>query len=81
MNRQTPNSLCYYDHAVTDLIMEKYGYNRMDALRKFTNSQTHVLLEDADNGLQSFGAEGVFDIWEAEMITGDPGNSIYIRED
>ena len=80
MNRQSPNSLYYYDHAVTDLIMEKYGYSRMDALRKFTDSETHRLLEDLENGLQSFGAHGVFDIWEAEKVTGDPRNSIYIRE-
>lgn len=81
MNRQSPNNLYYYDHAVTDLIMEKYGYSRLDALRKFTDSQTHVLLEDADNGLQAFGANGIFDIWESEMITKDPRNSVYIRED
>ena len=81
MNRQNPNSLYYYDHAVTDLIMEKYGLSRMDALRKFTDSQTHALLEDADNGLQAFGAGGIFDIWEAEMVTNDPRNSVYIRED
>ena len=79
MNRQSPESLYYYDHAVTDLIMQKYGFSRMEALRRFVQSKTHELLEDLDNGLTSFGCNGIFDIWEVEQITGDPRNSIYIR--
>ena len=79
MNRLSPNSLHYYDMAVTELMMQKYGYDRMEALRKFVSSQTHLLLEDKDNGLYSVGCHGIFDIWEAEMITGKPQNSIYIR--
>lgn len=79
MNRLSPGSLYYYDHAVTDMIMEKYGYERMDALRRFVESETHALLEDCDNGLSSFGCGGIFDIWESEMVTGDPRNSVYIR--
>ncbi|MEE0958144.1 MAG: hypothetical protein UH734_08740 [Ruminococcus sp.] len=79
MTKQSPTSLQFYDHAVTDLIMEKYGYTRMDALRSFVGSHTHAMLEDAENGMTAFGAAGVFDIWESEMVTGDPRNSIYIR--
>lgn len=81
MTKLSPTNLHYYDCAVTDLIMDKYGFSRMDALRKFVESQTHALLEDAENGMTAFGAAGVFDIWESEMITGDPRNSIYIRGD
>lgn len=79
MKKQSANSLYYYDHAVTDLIMNKYGYSRMEALRRFVGSETHELLEDLDTGLTSFGCSGIFDIWESEMVTGDPRNSIYIR--
>lgn len=79
MTKLSPTNLHYYDCAVTDLIMDKYGFSRMDALRKFVESQTHAMLEDTENGMTSFGAAGVFDIWESEMITGDPRNSIYIR--
>ena len=79
MIKTSPESLYYYDHAVTDLIMEKYGLSRMDALRRFVESETHALLEDPENGLTSFGAPGIFDIWECEVITNDPRNSIYIR--
>lgn len=79
MTKLSPNTLCYYDHAVTDLIMEKYNLERMAALRKFVTSKTHALLEDSENGLATFGCNGIFDIWENEMLTGDPRNSIYIR--
>ncbi|MBO4311402.1 MAG: hypothetical protein IKX79_01625 [Desulfovibrionaceae bacterium] len=79
MTKLSPNSLHYYDHAVTDLMMEKYGFDRMEALRKFIGSKTHALLEDPENGLSSFGCNGIFDIWECEAVTGDPRNSIYIR--
>ena len=57
--------------------MEKYGYTRMEALRKFIFSSTHRVLEDIDNGLYSFGCHGIFDIWECEIVTGDPRNSLY----
>lgn len=79
MTKLSANSLYYYDHAVTDLIMRKYGFDRMEALRRFVDSTTHKLLEDPDYGLSAFGNLGIFDLWENEMITGDPRNSVYIR--
>ena len=69
----------YYDREVVRMIAEKYGYTPMDALRTFVSSRTHELLEDAETGMTAFGAGGVFDIWEAERVTGDPRNSVYIR--
>ena len=79
MNRLSPTSLHYYDMSVTELMMQKYGYSRMDAVRKFVSSKTHEMLEDNAYGLYAFGCHGIFDIWEDEMVTGDPRNSIYIR--
>ena len=35
MSRTSANTLYYYDHAVTDKMMDKYGFSRMDALRAF----------------------------------------------
>lgn len=78
MNRVSATSLRYYDHAVTDLIRKKYHLDRMDALRRFVTSKTHAWLEDAEYGLQSFGAPGIFDMWENEVVTGDPRNSVYL---
>ena len=74
-----PEGMHYYDQAVAGMIGEKYGLSPLDALRAFTASQTHDLLQDRETGLSSFGAEGIFDIWESERVTGDPRNSVYIR--
>ncbi|MBR5051566.1 MAG: hypothetical protein IKX75_09610 [Desulfovibrio sp.] len=79
MNRQVPELVDSYDYEVIRLINEKYNMSFMDALRAFVSSETHRMLLDADYGFTMFGAPGIFDIWEAEMITGDPRNSSYIR--
>ena len=79
MSRTPPDSMNYYDQAVSRMISEKYGLAVMDALRSFTASETHAMLQDRENGLSAFGAAGIFDMWESERVTGDPRNSIYIR--
>jgi hypothetical protein len=79
MKKLDPSITDYYDREVVKMIAEKYGYSQMDALRLFVSSRTHELLEDEEAGLTMFGAGGVFDIWEAEKVTGDPRNSVYIR--
>lgn len=79
MKRLDPEILDYYNNEVVKMIADKYGYSQMDALRVFVNSTTHEWLEDEERGLTSFGAGAIFDMWEAEKITGSPKNSIYIR--
>ncbi len=69
----------YYDRNVISQMIEKYNMKPMDAVRDFLTSETHALLEDAENGLASFSTGAVFDMWEAEQITGDPRNSVYLR--
>ena len=81
MSRISPDMAEYYDVEVVKMISEKYGYPPMEALRQFILSQTHKMLEDAEMGMTVFGAGAVFDIWEAEKVTGDPRRSIYIREE
>lgn len=60
-------------------IIGKYNFDVIDAIRSFIGSETHALLEDADNGLWAFPAYAVFDMWEAEQITVDPRNAACIR--
>lgn len=79
MRRLDSEILDYYDCEVVSMIVQKYGYDYMDALRIFVSSQTHTMLEDAEYGMISYGAGALLEIWEAEKITGDPRNSIYIR--
>ena len=79
MNKTDPEIVDYYDVQVVRMIAEKYGFSQMESLRQFVLSRTHELLEDEETGMTAFGAGGVFDIWDAEKVTGDPRNSIYIR--
>ncbi len=51
----------------------------MDAVRSFLTSETHALLEDADNGMWDFSDRAIFDMWEVEKVTGDPRHSEYLR--
>lgn len=81
MTRLPEFALDYYDKQVVSMIMHKYDLTPMDAMRAFVMSETHVLLEDLDCALWQFGPLGVFDMWEVEQVTGDPRNSVYIREE
>lgn len=71
----------YYDRQVIQRIIDKYGLSPMEAIRQFVCSETHAMLEDAANGMWSFPAHAVFDMWEAEKVTGDPRNSLAIRSE
>ncbi len=81
MNRLVPEIIDFYDCEVSRMIVEKYGYQPMEALRQFFFSKTHEMLENAEMGMNMFGTVAIFDIWEAEKVTGDPRRSVYIRED
>lgn len=77
---KTPSfTLDYYNKCVIQRIMDKYGMEPMDAARSFLTSKTHAMLEDAEYAMWDFSERAVFDIWEAEQVTGDPRNSIYLR--
>ncbi len=81
MNKMPYFAIDYYDREVIGRIMDKYGLSAMDAIRQFICSETHSLLEDADNGMWSFPAYSIFDMWEAEKVTGDPRNSLAVRSE
>ncbi|CVI68891.1 hypothetical protein [Eubacterium sp. An3] len=81
MKRLEPEIIDYYDNEVVMMISEKYGVSQMEALKMFVCSKTHEMLENEECGMTEFGAEAIFEIWECEKITGDPRNSVYIREE
>lgn len=81
MQKELSEVLYCYDKEVIKLYSEKYGYSYNDALKKFVTSETHKMMEDPECGMSEFGAPAILEIWEAEQITGDPRNSVYIRED
>lgn len=69
----------YYNRRVIQRIIDKYAMKPMDAMRSFLTSETHALLEDAENGMWNFSDRAIFDMWEVEKITGDPRYSEYLR--
>lgn len=79
---RTPSVIMdYYNKAVVELICEKYGFSPMDAFKVFASSEIHRMLSDKKYEMWDFGAPAIFDMWEAERITGNPRNSLYLRGD
>ena len=72
-------TLDYYNRNVIQRIIDKYGMEPMEAARSFLTSQTHAMLEDAEYAMWDFSERAIFDMWEAERVTGDPRNSVYLR--
>ncbi len=71
MNKLDSEELFLYDREIVKLIKEKYNISAMTAFRKFVNSETYKMLENKDLA--------IFDMWEAEEVTGSPLNSVYLR--
>ena len=69
----------FFDRQVIYLIKVKYGMEDMKAIRSFLFSETYQMLLDPLTAVYSFSPQIVFEMWESEMITGDPRNSQYIR--
>lgn len=70
-----------FDAELSVLIAHSRGISVMDGLRLFLNSQTHQMLTDDSLKLWYFSPLAVFDMWENEIATGDPRNSLYLRGD
>ncbi|MBR4004920.1 MAG: hypothetical protein IKI90_03640 [Treponema sp.] len=79
--KELPYILDYYDKAVSLEISCKYGYSLMESLRKFLFSKTYKMLSNPKLEMWEFSPHGIFDMWEAEQITGNPRNSLYLRRD
>lgn len=80
MTRVSARTLDFFDRQVTDMIIEKYGIDEIEAIKKFLKSKTYQMLLDTETEVYKMSPRIVFDMWESEMVTGDPRNSQYIRE-
>lgn len=81
IKKTNPAILQNFDTEVAALIVKNRGISEMDALRIFFASKTHEMLEDNEMKLWYFSPLAVYDMWENEEATGDPGNSLYLRGD
>ena len=81
MKRISNSVLDYYNKGVVERIIAKYNMTPMDAFRAFLASETHRMLEDPELAMWEFPDFAVFDMWEAERVTGDPRNSEHLRSE
>lgn len=82
MNNNTrPSIMQNYDTELAELISRRRGVSLMEGLRLFLKSETHKMLLDNELRLWYFSPLAIFDMWENEEATGDPGNSLYLRGD
>lgn len=82
MNVRTRASILKnFDTTVSVLIADSRGISEMDGLRLFLNSETHRMLENDELKMWHFSPLALFDMWENEIATGEPRNSLYLRGD
>ena len=79
MTKVNARTLDFFDRQVVSMIVEKYGIDEKSAIIRFLKSETYQMLIDAETEDYKMSPRIVFDIWEAENVTGNPKNSQYIR--
>lgn len=79
MNRVSARTLDFFDRTIIGKIIEKYGLDEKEALRRFIKSKTYKILTQPELAFDKGSPLIVFELWECEQITGDPENSLYIR--
>lgn len=81
MKRVPARTLDFFDRYIILAMVEKYGFNELDAIKIFISSETYRLLIDVELELYKVSPYIIFDMWENEKITGNPRNSLYLRAD
>jgi hypothetical protein len=81
INRTRASILQNLDAEISVLIAKNRGISEMDGLRLFLSSETHHMLEDDDLKMWHFSPLALFDMWETEIATGDPRDSVYLKGD
>lgn len=71
----------YINAEVATIIADHRNITPMDGLRIFLNSKTYAMLCDDELDMWEFSPLALYDMWENEVKTGDPGNSFYLKED
>lgn len=74
-----PIWLSFYENNIISKIKNKYKLTELEALKKFLNSKTYQMLADISLEMWDFSPKAIFDMFENEMMTGKPQNSIYLR--
>lgn len=72
MTKIPARTIDFFDRQVTQLMIERYGFNDMEAIRSFLKSETYKMLIDPELEIYKLSPRIVFDIWESERVTGNP---------
>lgn len=80
-SRARASILQNFDVEVSKMIAESRGVSELDGFRLFLDSETHRMLEEDELKLWHFSPLAIFDMWENEVATGNPRNSLYLRGD
>ena len=80
-SRARASFLQNFDVEVSKMIAESRGVSELDGFRLFLDSETHRMLEEDELKLWHFSPLAIFDMWENEVATGNPRNSLYLRGD
>lgn len=70
-----------FDSQLALMIAKSRKIDLIGGLRLFLKSKTHEMLVDDDMKRWYFSPLVVFDMWENEVATGDPRNSLHLRAD
>lgn len=71
----------YINAEVATLIADKRNISPMDGLRLFLQSEIYTMLCDEELDMWEFSPLAIYDMWENEIQTGNPRNSLYLRGD
>ncbi len=82
MTKRTRASILQnFDPQLALMIAKSRKIDLIGGLRLFLKSKTHEMLADDNMKIWYFSPLVVFDMWENEVATGDPRNSLYLRAD
>ncbi len=74
-----PFYLGFVEQYVVKELVERYGMEAFEALRRFLGSETYRMLSDPELAMWEFSHPAILAMWVCEQVTGDPRNSVYIR--
>lgn len=71
----------YLSTEVAALIVDNRNVSLAEGLRLFLVSEIYMMLCDPELAMWEFSPLAIYDMWENEIQTGDPRNSLYLRAD
>jgi predicted DNA-binding protein YlxM (UPF0122 family) len=73
------DNLFFFENFLIPLIAEEYKISEEQALHNYVFSETYQMLSDYETKLFRESPLLIWDLYQAEIATGDPRNSTYIQ--